>query len=133
MTRRSSPVSRREGFTVVELLVVLALIALFMTVFLPSIPHARQAARQVACKDNLKQVALRMHTRDSAELRLLHAMIDYHVARSIPATLALADAAEGLDPDEAREIYVEAFASLMFSIDEPGRSVYRTECSRGVL
>jgi DNA-binding CsgD family transcriptional regulator len=60
-------------------------------------------------------------TADSAELRLLPAMIDYHVARSIPATLALADAAEGLEPDQAREIYLEAFASLMFSIDEPGR------------
>ncbi|MEV7625874.1 AAA family ATPase [Actinoplanes sp. NPDC089786] len=60
-------------------------------------------------------------TADRAELRLLDAMIDYHVARSIPATLALADAADGLEPDQAREIYLEAFASLMFSIDEPGR------------
>ena len=55
------------------------------------------------------------------QLRLQDAMIDYHVARSIPATLALADAAEGLEPDQARETYLEAFASLMFSIDEPGR------------
>ncbi|MFC4532096.1 helix-turn-helix transcriptional regulator [Sphaerisporangium dianthi] len=53
--------------------------------------------------------------------RLLRAMIDYHVERSIPATIALIDAADGMGPDEAGETYLEAFASLMFSIDEPGR------------
>ncbi|MEV5210383.1 AAA family ATPase [Micromonospora sp. NPDC053740] len=58
---------------------------------------------------------------DRSAARLLRATIDYHVARSIPATIALIDAADGVGPDDARETYLEAFASLMFSVDEPGR------------
>ncbi|MGW5556539.1 AAA family ATPase [Micromonospora sp. NPDC003944] len=58
---------------------------------------------------------------DRRGARLLRATIDYHVARSIPATIALVDAADGMGPDEVRETYLEAFASLMFSVDEPGR------------
>ncbi|SCF46616.1 regulatory protein, luxR family [Micromonospora matsumotoense] len=81
-----------------------------------------QSGAPEAARELVNQARLgRPGTADRAELCLLDAMIDYHVSRSIPATLALADAAEGLDPDRAREIYLEAFASLMFSIDEPGR------------
>ncbi|SCF05920.1 ATP-binding protein [Micromonospora chokoriensis] len=58
---------------------------------------------------------------DRRAARLLRATIDYHVARSIPATIALIDAADVMAPDEVRETYLEAFASLMFSVDEPGR------------
>ncbi|MEU8218395.1 AAA family ATPase [Micromonospora taraxaci] len=58
---------------------------------------------------------------DRSAARLLRATIDYHVARSIPATIALIDAADVMAPDEVRETYLEAFASLMFSVDEPGR------------
>lgn len=58
---------------------------------------------------------------DRRAARLLRATIDYHVARSIPATIALIDAADGMEPDDVRETYLEAFASLMFSVDEPGR------------
>ncbi|MET8282953.1 AAA family ATPase [Micromonospora sp. NPDC005174] len=58
---------------------------------------------------------------DRCAARLLRATIDYYVTRSIPATVALIDAADGVGPDEVRETYLEAFASLMFSVDEPGR------------
>ncbi|MDG4808740.1 AAA family ATPase [Micromonospora sp. WMMD1120] len=64
---------------------------------------------------------LRPDQADRHAARLLRAMIDYHVTRSIPATIALIDAADGVGPDEVRETYLEAFASLMFSVDEPGR------------
>ncbi|MEU5670650.1 AAA family ATPase [Micromonospora sp. NPDC047753] len=58
---------------------------------------------------------------DRSVARLLRATIDYHVTRSIPATIALVDAADGVGPDDVRETYLEAFASLMFSVDDPGR------------
>lgn len=58
---------------------------------------------------------------DRRAARLLRATVDYHVARSIPATIALIDAADDMDPDDVRDTYLETFASLMFSVDEPGR------------
>ncbi|MFI5928304.1 AAA family ATPase [Micromonospora sp. NPDC051543] len=64
---------------------------------------------------------LQPESADRGAARLLRATIDYHLTRSIPATIALIDAADGAGPDEVRETYLEAFASLMFSVDEPGR------------
>ncbi|WP_329311484.1 ATP-binding protein [Streptomyces sp. NBC_01262] len=58
---------------------------------------------------------------ERAEARLQHALIDFHVERSANATAALVDAAAGLDPDRARETYLEAFASAMFVDRLPGR------------
>jgi prepilin-type N-terminal cleavage/methylation domain-containing protein len=57
----------RGGFTLVELLVVVAIIGILIALLLPALQTAREAARSSQCKNNLKQLALALQTYQTAQ------------------------------------------------------------------
>ena len=58
--------ARRTGLTLIELVVVVAIIGVLMAILLPAIQGSRASVRRISCQNNLRQLGVGLHNYETA-------------------------------------------------------------------
>ena len=119
--------NRKPAFTLVELLVVVAIIGILASLLLPALVRARETARKAQCTSNLRQFGLGLTTlrRPRPAGTALHGRFR-HPAGRLPGHLGL-----GGGPGEHRRLPSRANARPEQSRVRPGKFPDHVEHGRG--
>lgn len=112
----------RTGFTLVELLVVIAVIAILVSMLIPAVQSARESARRTKCANNLRQIGLAMHQYHDQRNRLPFASFHHYRPVDINGDPIPAVDLPGED-DDVTATYVSAFTHILPLIE--GSVVYQ--------
>jgi hypothetical protein len=88
--KKRLPSCKRAGVTMVELLVVFAIIGMLASLLLPAVQFAREAARGFHCKNNLKQIGIALHNYHDVNRVLPVGCLEWRGFRAPPSYRQLA-------------------------------------------
>lgn len=100
--------AKRRAFTLIELLVVIAIVAALVGLLLPAVQSAREAARRIACSNNMRQMGIALQSFEAA--------IGHYPASWLPAPDAGSGNVDGWSAQSQLLPYLEE-ASLHADID----------------
>ena len=117
----------KSGFTIVELLVVLAVIGVLLGMLMPATRGVREGARRTSCMNNLRHIGLAIHNFESAHLRMpavmgdseLIALSNAHDDYRFSAYILLADYLE--QTEENHTFRSRGFESLLKTLERSSK------------
>ena len=97
---------RRAGFTLIEILVTIAIIAILVALLLPAIQQARESARKLQCSSHLQQLGLALHM--------------YHETYYVLPPSSTSDVEDGIWSSDPTQHSLHSWASLLLAFIDSG-------------
>jgi prepilin-type N-terminal cleavage/methylation domain-containing protein/prepilin-type processing-associated H-X9-DG protein len=115
---------RHRGFSLVELLVVIGIVALLVGLLLPAIQAARESSRRAQCASNLRQIGLALQNYESAHGSLPSGYISQFTSDGTDTGPGWGWAS--LILDRVEEGPLQALLQFDRPIEDPANATYRT-------
>lgn len=93
------------GYTLVELLVVIAVVGVLVALLLPAVQSAREAARRAECQNHLRQIGIAFHAYHDSQRQLPIGCVEKRTPRTKPSGRQLAWSAEILPQLEEASLW----------------------------